>query len=114
MSEPTATQFTPLRVAIVLLTIATALTHITLVFPDPIFILNGLGYLGLLGALYLPIPQLARYRPQIRWALIAYTALTIVLWLAFGSRILIGYLNKLNELVLLVLLVLEARRERAR
>lgn len=99
-----------IRAGIIVLTVATALTHISLLFPDPVFILNGLGYLVLLGALYLPIPLLVPYRRQIRWLLIGYTLLTILLWLAFGSRILIGYLNKLNEIVLIALLWLEQRR----
>lgn len=102
---------TLIRVGIIVLTISTALTHISLLFPDPMFILNGLGYLALLGALYLPIPLFAPYRRQIRWLLIAYTALTILLWLAFGSRITIAYINKLNEVVLIALLVLEGRRD---
>ncbi len=103
---------TPLRVAIIVATIATALTHISLLFPDVVFILNGLGYLVLLGMLYLPIPQLERFRPLIRWVLIGYTALTIGLWLAFGSRTPVGFVNKANELVLIVLLLLEARQSR--
>jgi hypothetical protein len=98
-----------IRAAIIVLTLATALTHVSLLFPDPVFIINGLGYLALLGAMYLPIPLLVPYRRQIRWLLIGYTLLTISLWLAFGSRILLGYLNKLNEIVLLALLLLEQR-----
>ena len=76
----------PLQYAIIALTVTTALIHFTLVFPSPLFILNGLGYLVLLGALYLPIPQLADYRSLVRWALIAYTALTVILWVIMGSR----------------------------
>jgi hypothetical protein len=100
-----------LRAAIVLLTLGTAVTHLLLNFPDPVFILNGLGYLGLLGALYLPIPIFARHRRLIRRVLIGYTALTIFLWMLFGARTPIGYVNKLNELALIVLLVLEGRRD---
>lgn len=48
-----------LRIGIIVLTAATALIHLQLNFPDPVFILNGLGYLTLLAALYLPVPQLA-------------------------------------------------------
>ncbi|MEJ7631651.1 MAG: hypothetical protein WKF28_04040 [Rubrobacteraceae bacterium] len=40
-----------LRAGIILLTGATALIHLQLNFPDPVFMLNGLGYLGLLAAL---------------------------------------------------------------
>ena len=68
----------PLQWGIILLTIATAGIHISLLFPDVLFILNGLGYLTLLAALYLPIPALANYRSLIRWVLMGFTALTII------------------------------------
>ena len=32
----------------------------------PMFVLNGLGYLALVAALYLPVPRLARYRSAVR------------------------------------------------
>jgi hypothetical protein len=98
------------RLAVILLTVSTALTHMSLLFPDLIFILNGLGYLGLLGALYLPIAPLAPYRQLVRRILIGYTALSVLLWLAFGLREPIGYINKLNELLLIALLVWEDRQ----
>jgi hypothetical protein len=99
-----------LRAGIVLLTLGTALIHLQLAFPDPAFILNGLGYLALLAALYLPIPQLARYRNAVRLVLIGYTALTILLWILFGARTPIGYTAVTIEVALIVLLLLEARR----
>ncbi len=100
-----------LDIGIIVLTLATAIIHLQLVFPSVLFILNGLGYLGLLGALYLPIPQLAGYRPLVRWALMGYTALTVVLWIIIGteSRILIAYIDKAIEVVLIILLWLESR-----
>lgn len=99
-----------LRVGIVLLTLATALIHLQLAFPDPAFILNGLGYLTLLAALYLPVPRLARYRNVVRWVLVGFTALTILLWILLGARTPIGYIDKTIEVALIVLLLLEARR----
>ena len=103
---------TTLRVGIVLLTLATALIHLQLAFPDPAFILNGLGYLALLAALYLPVPRLARYRNIVRWVLIGFTALTILLWILLGARTPIGYIDKAIEIALILLLLLEARRSR--
>ncbi len=97
-----------LRAGIALLTLATALIHLQLNFPDPMFILNGLGYLALLAALFLP--SLARYRGLVRWALVGYAALTIVLWLLLGARTPIGYMDKVIEIVLIALLLIEARR----
>ena len=99
-----------LRAGVVLLTLGTAVIHFQLAFPDPAFILNGLGYLALLAALYLPIPQLVRYRNAVRWVLIGYTALTILLWILFGARTPIGYTAVTIEVALIALLLLEARR----
>lgn len=98
-----------IQVAIIVLAIATALIHLILSFwfpsgPDPIFILNGLGYIGLIVLLYGPLPQLARYRRQLRWVLLLYTAVTILLWVVIGARSAIAYINKLIEVALLVLL----------
>ena len=101
---------TILRVGIVVLTLATALIHLQLAFPDPAFILNGLGYLTLLATLYLPLPRVARYRNTARWALIGYTALTIFLWALLGARTPIGYIDKIIEILLILLLLAEARR----
>jgi hypothetical protein len=98
-----------LRTGIVLLTLATAVIHLQLAFPDPGFILNGLGYLALLAALYLPVPRLAHRRNVVRWGLICYTALTIFLWVLLGARTPIGYIDKIIEVALITLLLLEAR-----
>jgi hypothetical protein len=99
-----------LRIGVVIFTLVAALVHFSLNFPDPVFILNGLGYLTLLAALYLPIPQIAPYRRLVRWLLISYTALTFVLWLAIGLRNLTGYITAVDEVLLILLLLLEARR----
>jgi hypothetical protein len=101
-----------LRIGIAVLTVGTALIHLQLNFPDPVFILNGLGYLTLLAALVAPIPQVARYRHVVRWALIGYTALTIFLWILLGARTPIGYIDKVIEVALISLLLLDARRSR--
>jgi len=91
--------------------LATALLHLslfrTLGFDDPIF-LNGFGYVGLLGAYFLPIAFFQDRHRLIWWALIGYTLLTIVLWLILGDKHFvpgtssaIGYYAKAAELVLL-------------
>ncbi|MGL4648270.1 MAG: hypothetical protein ACRC1H_02580, partial [Caldilineaceae bacterium] len=76
--------------------------------------LNGLGYLALVAALYLPLGFLRRRRALIRWVLIGYTALTLFLWffMAFlsGDRTPIGYVTKAIEVALIVLLAMETRR----
>ena len=49
--------------------------------PDPLFILNGLGYLGLLGAYFLPIAFFQQRHNLVRLAFMGYAVLTIVAWL---------------------------------
>jgi hypothetical protein len=101
-----------LQAGIVLLTLATALIHLQLDFPDPVYILNGLGYLTLLAALYLPAPQVAPYRNVVRWVLVGYAALTIFRWILIGARTPIGYIDKVIEIALISLLLIETRRSR--
>ncbi len=95
-------------VGIILLTIATALIHFYLSVPmgrvDVLFTLNGIGYLGLLGLLYLPIGFLQPYRRLVRLALILFTLVTIGAWVAFGSRGALGYADKAIEVLLVILL----------
>jgi hypothetical protein len=107
-----------LRVGIFVLTLATAIIHLYLAFTAipyfglnfgvVLFILNGLGYLGLLAALQLPIPRLVRFRSAARWALVAYAALTIVLFFLMApSYEFIGYVDKAIEVALIALLLAE-------
>jgi hypothetical protein len=99
------------RPAIVALAVATALIHILLAIPLTMvgFYLNGLGYIALATALYLP--PLARYRRALRWLLMGYTALTIILWLLIGRPYTtIGYVDKAIELALITLLWIDGRR----
>ena len=100
-----------LGVGIFVLTLVTALIHLYLGLGigNTLFVLNGLGYLGLLAALQLPIPQLARFQNVVRWVLVAYTALTIVLWFVMAPFYsVIGYVDKAIEVVLIALLLADA------
>ena len=67
------------RLGIIALALATALIHIALAVPLTMvgFYLNGVGYIALVTALY--VPPLARYRRPLRWLLMGYTALTIII-----------------------------------
>ncbi len=76
------------QVAILILTLMTALAHLFLgvQLDEQLhiwFLLNGLGYLILLAAFFLP--QLAQVHPAIRWILLGYTLLTFILWFFLGS-----------------------------
>ena len=101
---------TAIRLGIVALTLATAAVHIVLAIPLAMigFYLNGVGYVALVTALYLP--SLTPYRRPLRWLLMGYTALTIILWALIGRPYTtIGYIDKVIELALLVLLWIDHR-----
>ena len=97
--------------AIVGLTVATALIHIVLGVMSEgtfmiIFLLNGLGYLALLAALYF-LPQFAAQRSMVRWALLGFTAVTFILYFAFNASNPwnpMGVVDKAIELILIILL----------
>jgi hypothetical protein len=87
----------------------TAIPYMGFNFGVMLFILNGLGYLGLLTALQLPIPQLSRLRSVARWALIGFAALTIVLFFIMAPEYtILGYVDKAIEAALIVLLLANA------
>ena len=105
---------------IIIFTLATALLHLSLfprLGPDPIA-LNGLGYLALLGAYFLPIPFFQQRRNLVWWALMGYTLLTFILWVIMGdksfsfdfSNAAIGYYAKIAEFFLMLFLIADKPR----
>lgn len=74
--------------AIIILTLITAILHLAAAFdkelfpegPDPLFILNGLGYLGLMGAYFLPISFFQQKHELVRRAYILFAIVTIAAW----------------------------------
>ena len=94
-----------LRAAIVGLTLATAAIHVSL--GGMLFLMNAIGYAGLALVLVLPGP-FARLRWLSRYALIGFTAVTVVAWLAFGARFDLAYLDKGIEVALIGLVLIES------
>ena len=79
-----------------------------------LFYANGAGYVVLPVALYHPHPALRRHRRAVRWALIGFTALTVVAYFALiqGHFDALGVADKAIEGLLIALLVVEDRRSR--
>ncbi len=107
------------RISIILLTLAAAAVHFKFFIEDPsgglIYGLNGIGYLGLLGLVYLPFPFLKNLHRLARWLLASYAAITIVSYIVFGIQhkewtVPLGPVTVLIELILIVLLLVEARQ----
>ena len=107
--ETTRIRIGLMQVVIILLALIAAGIHLSLLFPDVIFILNGLGYLGLTAAYFLrlPIPFLQDRKRLVRFALIGYTALTLILWLAIGEQTPLGIFTAAIEVLLIVLLLFQ-------
>jgi hypothetical protein len=97
---------------IIIFTLATAYLHLSL-YPDFGFTLNGIGYICLLIAYFLPIPLFEDKEIHliIWWGLVIYTIVTIILWFAigdmrfvFGTSSATGYYAKTAEVLLLACL----------
>lgn len=121
-------QLKPRHYAMILLMLATALLHLGAAFdaqlfpghqlPDPLFALNGLGYLGLLLAYFVPTRVLQARRRLVWWVLVAYIIVTIVAWVViwvgfnvirdgvpfFSRDSYYGVPAKIAEVLLLILL----------
>ncbi|MCB0212474.1 MAG: hypothetical protein KDJ52_24235 [Anaerolineae bacterium] len=93
----------------------TAFVHLISGANDYILFLNGMGYMALLLVLYfVPLAELARYRPWLYGALIAYTVVTIVLYfevhpwgLQVRSLDMLGWVTKGVEVILIGALLLD-------
>lgn len=103
------------QIGIIVLTAATAVIHIALAARADVttlimFTLNGLGYLALLAAYFLPLPFAKDNRGLVRWALIIFTAITVLGWVFIGARSTFAYVDKAIEVVLIVLLWMDGRK----
>jgi hypothetical protein len=114
------------QIGILVFGLITAFAHLAAAFdiqlfpegPDPLFILNGLGYLGLLGAYFLPISFFQQRHELVRRGFILFAFITIVAWLViwvgfsvirdgipfFSRDSIYGVPAKISELLLIWLL----------
>ena len=78
-----------IHVGIIALTLLTAIIHlmIGLSESDNLLVLNGLGYVALLIALYIPFQPMQNYRTWFRNTLIVYTVITIIGYFALHGGI---------------------------
>lgn len=108
------TRFRTPQIALIALTVITALIHFQRAMADPdiriLFILNGLGFFALVAAFYLPMFQ--KYHKLVRWTFIFYTAVTILLYFVWGFMsnewtVPVGPIAKLVEAAMIVLILRE-------
>jgi hypothetical protein len=100
------------QLLILVLALISAGIHLAVFFTDfnPIMLLNSLGYVGLLALYFISFSFLPINRNWVRWALIGYTALTIIIYVVLqvqsGGQFVspLGIFDKIIELVLIYLL----------
>ena len=95
-----------LRGAIIVLAVITAVIHLTRVpFTGIPFLLNAVGFLVLAAAVVFEFPFLSGRRSLVQYALMGFTVVTILAWVAIGDKSLpdglTGYIAKIDELLLL-------------
>jgi hypothetical protein len=105
-----------IRTLVVILTIYTGIVHLVVLNLgglEPLFILNGLGYFVLLGALLLKFP--AGQQRLLHYAYMAYAAVTIVAWAIMNGDFSdpIGVSTKTVEVLLIIFLWLDLQRNPA-
>jgi hypothetical protein len=115
--------------AIIIFTLITAVMHLLAAVdkqlfpdgPDPLFILNGLGYLGLRGAYFLPIPFFQQKHELVRRGYMLFAIITIAAWIFiwviqyviiqgtpfFSHDSLYGVPSKISEVILIWLLSMD-------
>ena len=101
-----------LTTGILALTLVTAFVHLSLA--GVLFLLNGLGYLGLAGLVAIAYavdhPLVERFAWVPRLALMGYAATTIVGYLIIGPYSTVGWATKAVEVGLIVLLAADLVR----
>ncbi|GAC1360953.1 MAG: hypothetical protein NVSMB44_13620 [Ktedonobacteraceae bacterium] len=115
----TRTRLDGIRVGVIILTLTTAIAHLYLGFkPDEElhtwFLLNGIGYLALLVAYFLP--QFAQVHNLVRWVLPGYALLTITMWIILGGLSHgvpdpLDIFVKTAEVLLVIVLFIAGRRQ---
>lgn len=102
-------QVNTLQLLIVAMGTITAVLHLILgVGGELILLLNALGYIALLVALFAPTPQLVAQRPMLRVALLVYTTITFLAYFMLHSIEQYGTLDiatKAIEMALMILLI---------
>jgi len=103
------------RGAILVLGLATGLIHLVVLNTqmghlDPLFTLNGLGYLTLIAVFFLNPPIVAGRRRQLSLLLMGFAGATILAWVFLGDRGPLGTATKVIEALLILALLVDLRQ----
>ena len=110
--ERVQTKFGILHVLLIAAALVTTAIHLYLglKFSDVLFLLNAVGFVGLTGLYLLPIKLLQPYRGLIRWVLMGYSLVTIVMWAIMNGKLdAPGIAAKSAEVLIILLLFLDRK-----
>lgn len=111
--EMTQTRFGLVHLLMVAAALVTAAVHLFLGlrFGDVLFLLNAAGFVGLTALYLLPLKIIQPYRGIVRWVLMGYAALTIVMWAIMNGNLdATSITAKSAEVLLIVLLLVDRNR----
>ena len=101
------------RILIIIFGLFTAVVHLVLLgtgthgFLQIAFILNGLSYLTLLGAFIFHFPK--GREKLVHYGFMAFALVTILAWVALGTRDVLGFSTKGIEILLIIFLWLDLK-----
>jgi hypothetical protein len=110
-----------LRIAVIALTLVTSIVHLYLGVSSLgdnsmrtltiLWLLNGVGWLVLLGGVLGITPILKNYNTLSHYALIAFAAATIIAWFVMGDRTeIFGIVTKVIEILLIIATYMHLRK----
>jgi hypothetical protein len=112
--ETTQTKLTLVRVLMIVAALVTAAVHVVLALGmlndilAYLFFLNALGFIGLTAMYLRPLAFFKPYHEALRWGLVGFSAVTILLWVIMnGNPDPGGVTAKLAEIALIVLLLID-------
>lgn len=102
------------QILLIIAILVTAVIHLGLGsdfltnFGDIMFLFNGIGYIGLCALFLLPLTMVKPYHENLRWVLMGYTALTIILWVVINGKLdPVGITAKLAEVAIIAVLFID-------
>ncbi len=112
--EKSVTNLTLVRVLMIVAALVTAVIHAVLALGmlgeafSFVFFLNAFGFIGLTAMYLRPLAFFKPHHEALRWGLVGYSALTILLWVIMnGQPDPAGIASKLAELALIILLLID-------
>jgi hypothetical protein len=108
-------KYSPLHAVLLAAVLVTAGIHLYLgiKFSDVLFLLNAIGFIGLVGLFLIPLALAQRFHELARWGLIGMSVVTIIMWAIMNGKLdAVSIAAKSAELLVIILLLVDRQRSR--